>query len=77
MTDVITTELDRQVHQEAEQPAGPVARRAQNYQLDSDRLVGLLLKLKLDFEESHFVTCDHLETKLRWCPAWLLCSVSS
>lgn len=56
MADVITSELNRQVDEEAELPAGPVGCIAHRYQLDGDRLLGLLLKL--DFEESHFVTCD-------------------
>ncbi|MEE9296125.1 MAG: hypothetical protein V3W34_14360 [Phycisphaerae bacterium] len=56
MADVISSELERQGDQEIREPAGPVARIAQRYQLDSDRLLGLLLKF--DFEESHFVTCD-------------------
>jgi hypothetical protein len=56
MSNDITSELKRQVCEKTEPQGGPVARIAQCYQLDSDRLLGLLLKL--DFEESCFVTCD-------------------
>ena len=53
----IVQELVRQDESyRVEQPCGPVGKIAQEYNLDSDRLLGLLLKL--DFEESHFVTCD-------------------
>ncbi|MXZ08816.1 MAG: hypothetical protein F4Y79_05160 [Gemmatimonadetes bacterium] len=53
----IVQELVRQDESyRVEQPYGPVGKIAQEYNLDSDRLLGLLLKL--DFEESHFVTCD-------------------
>jgi hypothetical protein len=37
-------------------PIGPIARMARGYSIDSDRLLGLLLKL--DFAECHLVTCD-------------------
>ncbi len=53
----IVQELVRQDESyRVEQPCGPVGKIAQQYNLESDRLLGLLLKL--DFEESHFVTCD-------------------
>ena len=53
----IVQELVRQDESyRVKQPCGPVGKIAQEYNLDSDRLLGLLLKL--DFEESHFVTCD-------------------
>lgn len=53
MKNPIEKELERQL---PEEPRGPIGQIAQRYHLDSDRLLGLLLKL--DFEESHFVTCD-------------------
>jgi len=56
MPDDITSELDRQLREDVIPPSGPVACMAQRYQLDSDRLLGLLLKF--DFEESCIVTCD-------------------
>jgi DNA helicase HerA-like ATPase len=56
MPNNITSELQQQICEGTEPPRGPVAHIAQRYQLDSDRLLGLLLKL--DFEESCFVTCD-------------------
>ena len=62
MNSSIEQELDRQDDSiNAEQPCGPVGKIAQQYDLESDRLLGLLLKL--DFEESHFVTCDAWKRK--------------
>ena len=53
----IEQELERQNETAAnEQAPGQVGKIAQQYTLESERLLGLLLKL--DFEESHFVTCD-------------------
>ena len=56
MADKISIELDNQARETEPSANGPVGQMAQNYKLDSKRLLGLLLKL--DFEESHFVTCD-------------------
>ena len=54
---IIQQELERQDDSTRdEQVSGSVGEIAQQYNLDSNRLLGLLLKL--DFEESHFVTCD-------------------
>ena len=66
MTNKVEQELDRQEEShKVEQPCGPVGKIAQEYNLESDRLLDNLesdrllgLLLKLDFEESHFVTCD-------------------
>jgi hypothetical protein len=57
MANVITEELSRQVASGTDETKlGTIARIASTYTLDSERLVGLLLKL--DFAESHIVTCD-------------------
>src|SRR5260370_22919502 len=64
--DPITSELERQVDQQPTSAGGPIARMAQRYQLDSDRLLGLVLKL--DFEESLFVTCDPWKRKCGGVP---------
>ncbi len=55
MDNAIVDELDRQAAGEDE-PQGAIARIAASYNLESERLLGLLLKL--DFEASHIVTCD-------------------
>jgi hypothetical protein len=52
----IDAELARQAEGPGEEPGGPVARIARRYTLDSERLLGLLLRL--DFAECHLVTCD-------------------
>jgi hypothetical protein len=62
----ITSELERQVQDQPETGGGPIARMSQPYQLDSDRLLGLVLKL--DFEESLFVTCDPWKRKCGGVP---------
>lgn len=56
MNNTIVEELQRQTSVADDNPNGIICRIAQDYTLESDRLLGLLLKL--DFEESHFVTCD-------------------
>ena len=67
MNSSIEQELNRQDNSiNAEQPCGPVGEIAQQYDLESDRLLGLLLKL--DFEESHFVTCDAWKRKCGGVP---------
>jgi hypothetical protein len=55
MVNPIEEELERQSSND-DSTHGMICRIAQDYSLDSNRLLGLLLKL--DFEESHFVTCD-------------------
>jgi len=55
MNNLIEEELESQVSP-TEKTTGPIGKMAKNYTLDSNRLLGLLLKL--DFQESHFVTCD-------------------
>jgi hypothetical protein len=52
----VQEELERQSTESAKTPLGPVSRIAKKYHIESDRLLGLLLKL--DFVESHLVTCD-------------------
>lgn len=52
----IAAELERQSNADLVTPPGPVSAIANKYRLDSERLLGLLLKL--DFAESHLVTCD-------------------
>jgi hypothetical protein len=66
MNNIIEDELKRQITAEDENTHGTVCRIAQNYNLDSDRLLGLLLKL--DFEESHVVTCDAWKRKCGGVP---------
>ena len=67
MNSSIEQELDRQDNSiNTERPCGPVGEIAQQYDLESDRLLGLLLKL--DFEESHFVTCDAWKRKCGGVP---------
>jgi hypothetical protein len=52
----ISSELDRQDREPRAEPRGLISRMAQSYTLQSQRLVGLLLRL--DYAESHIVTCD-------------------
>lgn len=54
--DPILAELARQAQPDQAAPVGPIARIARTYNIDSPRLLGLLLKL--DFAECHLVTCD-------------------
>ena len=56
MANLIELELRRQQGEMAEHTDGPIAGIAASYHLESNRLLGLLLKF--DFEESLFVTCD-------------------
>jgi hypothetical protein len=58
MADPITSVLEQQLRQieSARAVPGPIAAIADSYNLDSPRLLGLLLKL--DFGESHILTCD-------------------
>ncbi len=57
MSDKITQELDRQLGGDSKKiKIGPISEIARKYDLDSKRLLGLLLKL--DFNESQFVTSD-------------------
>lgn len=56
MTNPINAELGRQVQGAALPAGGPIAQIARRYTLESERLLGLLLRL--DFAESHLVTCD-------------------
>lgn len=56
MGNEIQNELSRQREAAKSIPAGPISRMASRYTLESDHLLGLLLKL--GFEESHFATCD-------------------
>jgi len=57
MANTIDKELLRQVeNHESRNHCGRVAQMAADYTLESERLLGLLLKL--DFAESHIVTCD-------------------
>lgn len=62
----VQEELERQSIESAETQVGPVSRIAEKYSLDSDRLLGLLLKL--DFAESHLVTCDAWKRKCGGIP---------
>ncbi|GMU26328.1 MAG: hypothetical protein AMXMBFR16_12330 [Candidatus Uhrbacteria bacterium] len=62
----IDEELERQLSESAETPQGSVARIAEKYRVESDRLLGLLLKL--DFAESHLVTCDAWKRKCGGVP---------
>ena len=57
MSDKITQELDRQLGGDSKKiKIGPISEIARKYDLDSKRLLGLLLEL--DFNESQFVTSD-------------------
>jgi Helicase HerA, central domain len=62
----IDAELERQLGQSAETPSGAVGRIAEKYRIESDHLLGLLLKL--DFAESHLVTCDAWKRKCAGVP---------
>lgn len=66
MANIIEDELGKQAEEKAESPTGPVGKIASKYRIESDRLVGLLLKL--DFAESHFVTCDAWKRKCGGVP---------
>lgn len=66
MNNVILEELERQEESDQEDVVGPVSGMAQKYKLDSERLLGLLLKL--DFQDSHFVTCDAWKRKCGGVP---------
>jgi DNA helicase HerA-like ATPase len=66
MKNPIDEELSRQRVDQTDKPLGPVGLLAQKYNLDSDRLVGLLLKV--DFEESLIVTCDPWKRKCGGVP---------
>jgi hypothetical protein len=57
----VTQELQEQLNVKLQRPQGPIAQIAARYTLDSDRLLGLLLKL--DFAESHIATCDPWKLK--------------
>lgn len=65
-TNNIQKELEKQAVESKEDLFGPIGRIAQKYHLDSDRLLGLLLKL--DFAESHLVTCDAWKRKCGGVP---------
>ncbi len=62
----IDAELEKQSKESMGTPSGPVAKAAQKYRIESDRLLGLLLKL--DFAESHLVTCDAWKRKCGGVP---------
>lgn len=64
--DVVTRELSGEETRNQERSAGPVSTIATKYILESDRLLGLLLKL--DFGESHLVTCDAWKRKCGGVP---------
>ncbi|MHC1744850.1 MAG: hypothetical protein AB9873_17730 [Syntrophobacteraceae bacterium] len=67
MDNAIEEELLRQAEDtEMGLECGAIARMAANYTLDSERLLGLLLKL--DFAESHIVTCDPWKRKCGGVP---------
>jgi hypothetical protein len=62
----VAQELQEQLDAAIGGPAGPIAQIAARYTLDSDRLLGLLLKL--DFAESHIATCDPWKRKCGGVP---------
>jgi Helicase HerA, central domain len=64
--DPITSELERQMDSDLVVDVGRIASMARRYQLGSDRLLGLVLKL--DFAESIFVTCDPWKRKCSGVP---------
>lgn len=65
-TSPVSAELARQARESEVHPSGPVAKIAHRYTIESDRLLGLLLKL--DFAESHLVTCDAWKRKCGGVP---------
>jgi hypothetical protein len=56
MSNIIESELNRQDKVQRSTTEGAISGIAQTYSLGSPRLLGLLLKL--DYNESHIVTCD-------------------
>lgn len=62
----IGAELERQSRECEKIPSGPVGRIAEKYNIDSERLLGLLLKL--DFAECNLVTCDAWKRKCGGVP---------
>jgi len=66
MDSKVTQELQEQRKVELQGPVGLIAQIATRYTLDSDRLLGLLLKL--DFAESHIATCDPWKRKCGGVP---------
>ena len=66
MNDEISRELEAQLKTVVPVTRGPISAMAEKYNLDSDRLLGLLLKL--DFAESHIVTCDPWKRKCGGVP---------
>ena len=73
MNSSIEQELDRQDDSiNAEQPCGPVGKIAQQYDLESDRLLGLLLKL--DFEGVSFCHLRCVEKEMWWSSTRIICS---
>lgn len=64
--DVVTQELAKEEAKSGRSAPGRVSAIAAKYVLESDRLLGLLLKL--DFAESHLVTCDAWKRKCGGIP---------
>jgi hypothetical protein len=65
-TNPISAELEKQLLNTAETPSGCVGKIAAKYRIESERLLGLLLKL--DFAESHLMTCDAWKRKCGGIP---------
>ena len=66
MADTISQELENQLVASTPDTTGTIASMAAKYTLESDRLLGLLLKF--DFGESHIVTCDPWKRKCGGVP---------
>ena len=66
MKDSISQELEDQLVAGTPAGKGIITPMATKYTLDSDRLLGLLLKF--DFAESHIVTCDPWKRKCGGVP---------
>lgn len=66
MNNIIEEELQRQATIATDSQNGVICNISHDYSLESDRLLGLLLKL--DFEESLFVTCDAWKRKCGGVP---------
>ena len=62
MANQIDTELEKQIAEEEIQVSrGPISEMAKKYVLSADNLLGFVLKV--DFNETHFITCDAWKRK--------------
>lgn len=67
MANQIDTELEKQIAEEEIQVSrGPISEMAKKYVLSADNLLGFVLKV--DFNETHFITCDAWKRKCGGVP---------